>query len=69
MVPMTWVSIAVAVAVVAVLVVGLLLVLRRGRNSGATRARDVPPVNTAHDGAHGLATQHQGNLYGGGGPF
>ncbi len=69
MVPMTWVSIAVAVAVVAVLVVGLLVLRRRGRNSGASRARDVAPVNTAHDGAHGAATQHQGNLYGGGGPF
>lgn len=64
---MTWVWIAVTVAVV--LVVGLVVLLGRGRNSGAARSRDVAPVNTAHDGAHGAATQHQGNLYGGGGPF
>jgi len=62
---MTWVWIAVAVAVVLVAV--LWLARGRGRNSGAPRARDVGPTNTANADAHGAATQHQGNLYGSGG--
>ncbi|MEJ7795237.1 MAG: hypothetical protein WKF50_06770 [Nocardioides sp.] len=62
---MMWFAIA---ATVVVLVLGVVLVARsRGRNSGAARARDVGPVNTANVDAHGAATQHQGNLHGGGG--
>ena len=65
---MTWVYIAAAVVVV--LGSGLVLFRRGTRNSGAARARDVGPVNTAHTDAYVAHTQHQGNLHGqGGGPF
>jgi len=62
---MMWLAIAAAIAVV---VVGpVVMNRRRGRNSGATRARDVEAPNTANADAHAAHTQHQGNLHGGGG--
>ena len=62
---MMWFATAAAVVVV---VVGLVVMSRRrGRNSGAERARDVEPTNPANADAYGAHTQHQGNIYGSGG--
>ena len=57
---MMWFAIAAAVVVV---VVGLVVMSRRrGKNSGAGRARDVGPANTANADAYGAHTTHKGNI-------
>ncbi len=61
---MMW--LAIAAAIVAIVVCLVVVTRSRGRNSGAPRARDVGPTNTANADAHGAATQHQGNIYGNG---
>jgi len=62
---MMW--LAIAAAIVAVVVLLVLVTRSRGPNSGAPRARDVGPTNSANADAHGAHTQHRGNIYGGGG--
>jgi len=61
---MTWIAVAVGVAVV---LVGFVLLRKRGRNSGAPGSRDARVAKAAELDAHAARTQHHGNIYGAGG--
>lgn len=63
-VSMTWVAVAV---VAVVLVVGAVLLRRRGRGSGTPGTPDVRVGKAGELDAHVARTQHQGNIYGAGG--
>lgn len=60
---MTWI----AVAVVAAVLVGVVLLRKRGRNSGTPGSREDRVAKAGELDAHAARTQHQGNIYGAGG--